>query len=283
MKTYKSLIAASLALAIVLVPTVGLAKEKNRDDKNCFRAYGHLIAPGWLKKNKAEVTLDADCKLPFGIHKKLHGNWNHGGGTTTDTIAPVIRDINVDPSDEEAVVTWTTNENADSKVFYGTSSTLTVDSAGVMTVSDSDRERNHRLVLQDLEEDTTYYLIVRSRDASGNVATSSRISFTTDESDEDIIAPIISDIFAVIGNTYARITWHTDEDATSKVYYSTSSPVNVDSNTTLSVESGGMTTDHSILLNNLLEDTQYHVRVESKDDDGNRKVSGEYTFTTDEE
>ena len=72
-----------------------------------------------------------------------------------------------------AIVTWTTNEPSDSTVLFGTSSAygLSVSSLALVT--------SHTMALSALRPETLYRLRVRSRDASGNAATSSELSFLT--------------------------------------------------------------------------------------------------------
>src|SRR3989344_4515486 len=59
-------------------------KEEKREAKSasaCFRAFGHFIAPGWLKKNDRPL-INENCFFPFGIWKKLSGRV----GTTTPPV-----------------------------------------------------------------------------------------------------------------------------------------------------------------------------------------------------
>ncbi|MEK7109154.1 MAG: peptidoglycan-binding protein, partial [Patescibacteria group bacterium] len=143
---------------------------------------GHLIAPGWLRKMGGVRPLVPECQvLPSGIAKKLPG----GTGTTTppapppaDTTAPVITGVSASNiASTSAIIGWTTNEAANSKVYYGTSTPLNLASAS--TVSNSALVTSHSLSLTGLTASTTHYYAVESKDAAANTATSSQQSFMT--------------------------------------------------------------------------------------------------------
>ncbi|MBS3105955.1 fibronectin type III domain-containing protein [Candidatus Woesearchaeota archaeon] len=74
-----------------------------------------------------------------------------------------------------AVVMWTTNESADTQVFYGTSPTA----LNNFSTLDTSLVANHTVNLSGLVQATTYYYSVRSKDSSGNLATSPVASFST--------------------------------------------------------------------------------------------------------
>lgn len=85
-----------------------------------------------------------------------------------DTTAPQISAISASRQGSNVVVTWTTNEFADSAVLLGTQS-----GAYTQTVSDPLFVRQHEITLTGLQTGTIYYYRVRSTDLSGNRATSS--------------------------------------------------------------------------------------------------------------
>jgi peptidoglycan hydrolase-like protein with peptidoglycan-binding domain len=95
-----------------------------------------------------------------------------------DFTAPIISNIqesNITASG--AKITWTTNESAKSKIWYG--STTPVSITGNPTQSSSAYVSNHEMMLTSLTASSTYYYIVGSSDSSGNTATSTEDSFTT--------------------------------------------------------------------------------------------------------
>ena len=87
----------------------------------------------------------------------------------TDVTPPVITNIIATSSTDgtSATITWTTNENANSRVDYGTSS-----GALAQNVSNATLVTTHSLQLTGLTPGTTYYYRVTSVDAANNSATS---------------------------------------------------------------------------------------------------------------
>ncbi len=156
--------------------------EDNDGDKNdkklCAKIPpGHLIAPGWLKKNNGVRPIVPECqKLPKGIDKKLDDDNDHG--TTADIAAPVISGVAA--SNLLATTTnivWTTNEKSNSKVWFSTTTPLDLNLPA--SVSSSEKVKGHNLLLSGLATSTTYYYVVGSSDERGNTATSSQNSFVT--------------------------------------------------------------------------------------------------------
>jgi len=95
-----------------------------------------------------------------------------------DTTAPVISGITVgNIAGTTADVTWATNELADSKVYYGTTTPLVL--SGASFIADSLLVTSHTKSLTGLTASTTHYYVVESKDSAGNIATSTESSFTT--------------------------------------------------------------------------------------------------------
>ncbi len=201
--TYHKSVILSLALILALSPALSFAKEKeNREEhenkiqvglkaenkeskevrssrKSCVKAFGHLIASGYKNKN-GEANLDfwKDCVIPFGIAKKL------GLGTTTvpvktDTVAPVISNLNVTVGTSTATLSWNTNENANSKVYWSTISPLSVSATTTASSTSNLMTKAHRMSITGLSATTTYYFKVESSDSSGNTSSSTTLTATT--------------------------------------------------------------------------------------------------------
>lgn len=137
---------------------------------------GHLIAPGWLRKQGGVKPVVPECqKLPPGIAKKLPG------ATTTppivaDTTRPIILGLTLSNTATTSVqISWTTNESATGKVYYHTSNPLNLSLA--TTVASTTLSLNHSFRIGGLTASTTYFYIVESVDAANNVATSTPQSF----------------------------------------------------------------------------------------------------------
>lgn len=103
------------------------------------------------------------------------------------------------------------------------------------------------------------------------------------EPGEDITPPVISELaVADITTTSARITWVTDEEADSKVWYDIVTPLVVTDETPV-VSSTDLVLNHDITLSALTPNTAYYFIVSSADETGNYEISEEETFTTLEE
>ena len=85
-----------------------------------------------------------------------------------DSAAPIISGVDVlGITDTTARVTWLTNENATTVVFYGTNKTD-------KTKSSNDMGTNHTIVIDGLVKSAQVLLVVKSCDSSGNCANSSQ-------------------------------------------------------------------------------------------------------------
>ena len=93
-----------------------------------------------------------------------------------DLIPPIIGDVAViNVTHNSAVITWLTDEFADSVVNYGVSSTVYK-----ATHTDNLYVKEHGIALAGLSSGTTYCFVVKSTDRSGNSAMSMAYTFTTE-------------------------------------------------------------------------------------------------------
>ncbi|MCK5059896.1 MAG: fibronectin type III domain-containing protein [Candidatus Pacebacteria bacterium] len=125
----------------------------------------------------ASWHLDNDLLDSSGNNRTLTNNNSAVFSTDSgfDITAPVISSLqSSNITDTTSVITWTTNESADSKVNYGTvSGTLTSNASSTPLIT------SHSTSLTGLSANTTYYYEAVSTDEAGNTATSSEQSFTT--------------------------------------------------------------------------------------------------------
>ncbi len=166
-----------------------------------------------------------------------------------------------------ATISWTTNENSDSQVDYGTTA-----SYGTSTTLATALVTAHSQALSGLTSNTTYHYRVKSKDAAGNLATSGDFTFAT----PDVTPPVISAVASSnVKGTSATISWTTNENSDSQVDYGTTASYGA--STTLAT---ALVLAHSQALSGLTSNTTYHYRVKSKDAAGNLAISGDFTFAT---
>ncbi len=243
---------------IIITPNSYIAKNGNRKV---------LITPGVrLDQTNSGGTTVINC----------------GGNATTtppsgnDTTAPIISAISSSVTHTGATIYWITNEAATGKVYYGTTSPLKIASSTMM--ANSFLQTGHTFNLSGLSASTTYYYVVESADKKGNTATSSQQSFKTTDT-PDTTAPSISAVSVTnVGTSTATITWTTNENSNSKVYYSLSSPINTGTAST-KIDSS-LVTSHSVILTGLTPNSAHYFKVESTDGSGNANISTEGSFTT---
>ncbi|MDO8471141.1 MAG: peptidoglycan-binding protein [bacterium] len=139
---------------------------------------GHLIAPGWLKKHDGVRPIVPECQtLPRGIQKKIDGDWRPGT-TTPDIVAPIINDLSAtSTASTTASVTWFTNENATSTLWYSLATPLNTSSA--TRLDNNTWKISHSYNLTGLTASTTYYYLVKVSDKKNNSTTTMERSFVT--------------------------------------------------------------------------------------------------------
>ena len=204
---------------------------------------------------------------------------NDDAGEVDDETAPVLSNIVANATTTEATITWDTDEDADSTVFYST--TAPVDPNSANTVEDVTLTQSHSLSIFSLTASTTYYYLVVSADESGNTATSTENSFETTLAEPEPVdetAPVLSNIVANATTTEATITWDTDEDADSTLWYGTTTPIVLEE--ALFNSDATLTVNHSLSIFGLTASTTYYYIVISSDLLSNTASSTEQTFVT---
>lgn len=96
-----------------------------------------------------------------------------------DTTAPVISKIEKKINDSGVQISWETNEKANSSIFYGTEGSIDINSTNTAKVEDKSLKTDHSLSISGLTSNTLYHFIIKSVDASNNVALSSETTFVT--------------------------------------------------------------------------------------------------------
>lgn len=184
-----------------------------------------------------------------------------------DTDAPSISNIIVSEiTTTSAKISWTTNENANSNLDYGTK-----EAAMSGLVSNVSLVTSHQALLESLSEGTTYYFQIRASDGSGNQGSSSVQTFST----LDITSPLITSkgVQDILG-TSAKIVWTTNESTTGTVEYGLT---NVYGSSKASLVPS---LSHLASLSGLSSSTTYHYRVIAVDASSNQTISADGTFST---
>ncbi|HCC22374.1 hypothetical protein A2480_04645 [Candidatus Uhrbacteria bacterium RIFOXYC2_FULL_47_19] len=166
-----------------------------------------------------------------------------------------------------AVITWETNEAANSTIQCG------LTAAYGLTVFNPSFVVSHSLTINDLAEGTLYHCRACSSDSPGNSTCSSDCTFTT----LDETPPIISDLScADITTTSFRVTWNTNENASSFIDYG----LEVGPPYPTNAGAAELILAHSVTVSGLLPATTYHYRVRTGDASSNEALSADLTCTT---
>lgn len=225
--------------------------------------------------------------------------------------ATEITGVTVTKVDEtSATIEWTTDVSADSTVNFGLDARV-----GVVRDPTFDKTA-HSLTVDDLDPGTTYYFQVLSNDTSGNKSASGGYVFTTKtdaakpkpqkiiqeikELDEEELIEIKKEVDELAANTLnppsivgpprvfaesteAEVSWATDRESTSMVYFAPASEYQAGRTNPYSGAQGDaktLKTAHSVKLVGLEPATEYHYIVSSEDSAGLIGESVDDTFRT---
>lgn len=132
--------------------------------------------------------VDDHIQIQFAQSNRIVTSLVYPDAIIDDSTAPQVTAIAATPTGDgsTALITWTTNEFANSTVLYGTQS-------GNLnqTVSEALYNKNHSVTLTGLVPDTTYYFKVQSEDLEGNLTESTQSSFVA-EATRYIYLPVIT-------------------------------------------------------------------------------------------
>jgi hypothetical protein len=199
------------------------------------------------------------------------GDFTFTTTTAPDTLPPVLNNIASSSVTSSGVtITWATNEDSDTQVDHGTTTTYGSTSPLNMTLT-----KSHSQSLSGLTANTTYHFRAKSKDATGNLGVSGDFTFKTAAASNETPPAISAVQVSSLSSRNATITWITNVPADSQVFFGT---------TTACAKSTKLNTTrvtvHSRNLSGLLSNTIYYYRVQSRDAAGTLAVSPIYGFQT---
>jgi RHS repeat-associated protein len=137
---------------------------------------GGLDGSHYLNADIDEVRIYTAARTQAEIQADM--NTPIGGAPPGDTTPPVISGVNAGSiGATSANIAWTTNENSDSQVEYGT-----ITAYGQSTTLNPSLVTAHSQGLSGLTAGTLYHYRVKSKDAAGNLRVSGDFTFTTAQS-----------------------------------------------------------------------------------------------------
>jgi len=184
--------------------------------------------------------------------------------------APLIQGVSVLKTTlSSAIIQFTSQDAIQVNILYGKLDSL----GGLKTINTSTSKSTYAVELDGLDDGATYSYKLNTFDIDDNEYDSNRVdTFTTPA------RPHITNLqFQPVANeptSTQKITWTTNVPATSLIDVTASGQPKIEQIDT------NLVTDHSMLVRNLLDDTQYTLTAQSNDKDGNIAVSDPNTFHT---
>lgn len=214
--------------------------------------------------------------------------YNHGPLTKISEISDPPGIV----TDQNAVITFRTDESAQCVVEFGTQP----GEYGETPVGEASYNKDHAIQLGGLIFSTTYYYRISCSDNLDNVVVSDEYSFVTkvrpvvDEEDgagagvgdkkTEALNVSGASISNVTGES-ATVSWKTDRNSNSMVRFGVTEEYgNMTGDDVVNVDPELFTTDHTVVLRGLIPSTKYHVVALSADIAGNVGASANMTFTT---
>jgi len=287
------------APTILEVGETGTWKIKASDPQNGTLDYsvdwGEVTSQAFAKSTTSAFVQTATFTHAYpnaGTYNITFTVTNNAGLKTTSKVSVLIKGEKVYPAAPRI-----TKLEGPSRVAVGTEETIVVKAEdpnnGTLTYSANWGDLNvlaKSAVVQSIFTQTatfshvytspgTYMATFTVENEAGLKDTRSmRITVTTLKN--DVIAPIISRVRVNAGSADGTISWITDEKATSQVFYSLNTPLDMNSSVTKSVSKDSLNIKHALDLPDLTSNTIYYFVIKTVDASGNVKISPEYRFMT---
>ena len=272
--------------------TSGLYHEQSREDRDDFVTINFQNVQPAAISNFEQRLYDGDDIGPYDYLSIMHytqftfsqnglptitttdpsfqsiiGNTNQlsdGDIAALDAIYGLKTTVLVSESEEEATITWKTGNPGSSRVDIGlTPDNLNLSFSGSVS-------KNHSVELTGLTPQTKYFYRVFSKVGNNDIYSAVQSFFT------DVTGPEISDISIInVSFDRAEVTWTTDELAVGRVQIFDSEGNFVKT----FFDNDILSTSHSILVDGLIESSDYTALVISYDQSINEGL-GEDVFQT---
>ncbi len=238
-----------------------------------------LIASSTVDKAKDHsVTIEGLTKATrysFLISSSDAGG-NEGRGTSAsfatvgleDKTAPSLTDLQVkDVKAKSAIIVWNANEVTDGTVEYGQVKDTLTDKAYTSAVGIS-----HKVKLANLKPGTTYYYMVKAKDAVANETKTDIGTFVTAQA----APPKISDLkVGSIKASEATLSWKTDTETQGSILL-----LKAGESKAAQIDYNKVAKAHTVKLSNLTSGTDYQVAVYALDLSNDETVREVTTFKT---
>lgn len=225
MKKYNKIVVGSLLSALILsTPAIGFADNDNENKGQENKIRTELMLKSKIESNlnikdglrdleekkDNEEREDNEKKENKGEREdkkeKIEKSWFESSWFKSNNkevvSAPVISDVTVvSTKAKKATIKWTTDTRSNSYVWIST--TPTVDTTVAPNIRRGHRVSKHKIVLNKLTPNTTYYIVVGDSNRSG-ITKSAEISFTTPATKTNynpIITSVVGADTIVVGGT----------------------------------------------------------------------------------
>lgn len=282
-------ISSSTASSTTIIITNNGVRDDDKNDKKRERLCakippGHLIAPGWLKKN--DRPLIPECqKIPGGIDDKDRGN-NSKGTTTPWLVTKASPSVSVGGIifDKASLMFGNTPTGTITFQVFGPGDT-TCSTPLSPALPQAPVNGNGIYISGNFTTATTgtyRFIATYSGDSKNNpvknscgeLSESVNVSALLDNTAPQISSVTTSNLLS----TTTNVTWNTNEESNSRVWFGTSTPVLTSG--TANIINSNMLTNHNILVSGLSTSTLYYFVVSSSDSSGNTATSSQGSFTT---
>ena len=238
----------------------------SRVDYGTAAAYGSNVSDSILAISHSLTLNSLTCNTTY--HYQITSaaapgkSATTGDSTFTTSACVTISALSVSVTATTAMVSWTTNLSAGSRVDYGLTAVYG------SNVTDPTLVTSHSLTLSSLTCNAAYHYQITSAVAPGNSATTGDATFVT-----GACPTIITAVSVTTTATSATVVWTTNVTATSSVNYGVTSQYGY------SATDPTLLTSHSLALNSLACSTTYHYQITSVGA-ANSASTADATFTT---